>query len=289
MDLFLPVRFRTQVQLSPYGITGSIDEHLHDKISGMLEGICSRFGYIRPGSIEIIKRSVGMLMKAHFNGHIKYDVICKADICNPVRGMVFKTVVKKKNDLGLLAEGSIVIDGNSVPILDVVIPKRSAGITSEIDLEEVNNGDEIFVEVLGKRYQLNDRKIEIIARAVKEPQKKKLRDGQEISTEDGLEDLQIDGGVEDYDGSGGTDSDDAGSEGDSEGEDDDGDGDGVSDDDNNTNHAKKSGRSDSDSDGVSSEGIPSDDDLQDYEDGGDDDLGDDAVGGGIDYIDDDNF
>ena len=78
MDVFLPVRFRTQVQLTPSGITsGNIDDHLKAKISRSLEGICSRFGYIRPGSIEIVKRSLGILMKAHFNGHIRFDVVCK--------------------------------------------------------------------------------------------------------------------------------------------------------------------------------------------------------------------
>ncbi len=177
MDVFLPVRFRTQVQLTPSGITsGDIDEHIKTKIRKNLEGICSRFGYIRPGSIEIVKRSLGSLMKAHFNGHIRYDVVCKADVCNPVRGMVFKASVKNKNDLGLLAESGIIVDGKTMPVLAVVIPRRSAGITSELDLDEIDIGDEIYVEVLGKRYQLNDKTIDIIARVVKEPYKKKSRE-----------------------------------------------------------------------------------------------------------------
>jgi hypothetical protein len=115
-------------------------------------------------------------MKAHFNGHIRYDVVCKAEVCNPARGMVFKVTVRNKNELGVLAEGNIVMDGNRMPVLDVLIPRRSAGITSDIDLDEVNTGDEIYVEVLGKRYQLLDKKISIIARAIKEPQKKRTRD-----------------------------------------------------------------------------------------------------------------
>lgn len=176
MDIFLPVRFRTQVQLAPNSIVGNIDEQIYKKIRSTLEGVCSRYGYIRPNSIEILKRSLGIFMKAHFNGHIKYDIMCKADICNPVRGMIFKAIVKNKNDLGILAENYIMIDGQKLHVLDVLIPRRSAGITSDIDLDTINIGDEIFIEVLGKRYQLNDKKISIIARAVREPSKKKLKD-----------------------------------------------------------------------------------------------------------------
>ncbi|QIG60192.1 putative helicase [Dishui Lake large algae virus 1] len=176
MDTFMPVRFRTQVQLAPNNISVNIDERITEKIKSNLEGICSRFGYIRPGSIEIVKRSVGCLMKSHFNGYIKYDIVCKADVCNPVRGMIFKVIVKNKNELGILAEGSIVIDGNNLSVLDVLIPRRSAGITSDIDLDTVDVGDEIFTEVLGKRYSLNDKRISIIARAVKEPSKKRYKD-----------------------------------------------------------------------------------------------------------------
>jgi hypothetical protein len=185
MEVFMPVRFRTQVQLSPNSITtGNIDDHVHEKIKKSLEGICSRFGYIRPGSIEIVKRSMGCLMKAHFNGHIKYDIVCKADVCNPVRGMVFKAIVKNKNELGILAEGAIILDGTKLSVLDVLIPRRSAGITSEIDLDTVDVGDEVFAEVLGKRYQLNDKKISVIARAVKDTKiKQKRSDKEKMLTE----------------------------------------------------------------------------------------------------------
>lgn len=214
MDIFLPVRFRTQVQLTPSGISGNIDHHIHEKIKKSLEGICSRYGFIRPGSIEILKRSMGAFVKQHFNGHIKYDMLCKADICNPVRGMVCKAIVKNKNDLGILAESTIMVDDKKLPILDILIPKRSAGITSDIDLDTINIGDEIFVEVLGKRYQLYDKKISIIARAVKEPAKKRLKnimskeklasDDEEIlgkssfGDDEEQEDLEnVDGGSED--------------------------------------------------------------------------------------------
>jgi DNA-directed RNA polymerase subunit E'/Rpb7 len=196
MDIFLPIRFRTHVQLAP-GVIGTADTDglVIEKLRKNLEGVCSRFGYIRPGSIEITKRSAGSLMKEHFNGNVRYDVVCRAEVCNPVHGTVLSAVVKNKNELGVLAEGGIDVDGRRMPILDVLIPRRSAGITSEIDLEEVGIGDEVFVEVLGKRYQLLDKKISVIARCVKEP--RKVRAAVAVAEEGQVEDV-LGEGEDDY-------------------------------------------------------------------------------------------
>jgi hypothetical protein len=107
-------------------------------------------------------------MKPHFNGHIRYDVICKARVCNPVQGTVVKATVKNKNQLGIIAE-SVLVEGEEVtPILDIIVPRRWAGIASEIDVDDIDIGQTINVEVLGKRYQLKDTKISIIGRIVKE-------------------------------------------------------------------------------------------------------------------------
>lgn len=165
----MPVRFRTSVQLAPNEMHQEFAEVLHQKLKRNLEGICSRFGYIRPGSIEIIRRSAGNFVKQHFNGHIRFEMLCKAEVCNPPQDMVLKAVVRNKNAMGLLAESFVEVEEKMVPVLDIIIPKRAAGIASEIDLDSVEIGDEIYVSVQGKRFQLNDKKISIIGRAVKDP------------------------------------------------------------------------------------------------------------------------
>lgn len=177
MDLFIPIRFRTSVQLAPSELHSEFKTILLRKLKINLEGVCSRFGYIRPGSIEILRRSVGQFVKQHFNGHIRFDMICKAEVCNPPQGTILKAVVRNKNAMGLLAESTISMDGKDVPVLDVIIPKRAAGISSELDLETIEIGQEIYIAVQGKRYQLNDKKISVIGKAVPKPEKlKALRD-----------------------------------------------------------------------------------------------------------------
>ena len=167
--MFLPIRFKTHVQLVPSDLNANLDDVIKMKMKTKLEGICSRFGYIKPGSLDVIRRSAGMFMKQHFNGHIRFDLYCKGEVCNPPQGMIVSAQVKNKNALGLLAESKLLIDKDEIPVLDIIVPKKATGISSDIDLDEVQVGDQIWVMVMGKRYQLNDKIISIIGRAVKQP------------------------------------------------------------------------------------------------------------------------
>lgn len=167
-SFFFPVRFKTYVQLAPKDLTDDFEECILRKLRRTYEGVCSRYGYIKPASLRVLQRSAGQLMKPHFNGYIRFEAILVGEVCNPTKGTVVEAVVKAKNNLGLLAESKVVVGGEEVPVLDIIVPKRSAGIASEVDLDAVAVRDRIFVEVMGKRYQLNDHKISIIGRVVKE-------------------------------------------------------------------------------------------------------------------------
>lgn len=165
-SLFLPIKFKTTIQLNPSELDADFEEHLMSKLQEQYEGVCSRYGFIKPGSIQIVERSVGQLMKPHFNGHIRFEMSVIAEVCNPTEGMIITATVKNKNQLGILAESVFQKDDKKYPVLDIIIPKKTAGISSEIGLEALQVGDNIYVEILGKRYQLNDKKISIIGRGV---------------------------------------------------------------------------------------------------------------------------
>ena len=65
--------------------------------------------------------------------------------------------------MGLLAEGYY----DNEPILDIIIPKITATIKSELNLDEINIGDEIFIEICGVKLLLYDNKISIIGKVIK--------------------------------------------------------------------------------------------------------------------------
>jgi|694.fasta_scaffold00138_55 DNA-directed RNA polymerase subunit E'/Rpb7 len=162
-ELFIPIKFRTTIILTPSEITKDFESTILTKLKLNYENICSKYGYIKKDTIKIIKRSVGQLKKEHFNANMYFDIICIAEICNPAQGSIIKCKVKAKNLLGVLAEGYY----DNIPILQIIIPKISAGIQSEINIDTIAIDDEIKIEVCGKKYQLFDKHISIIGRAIK--------------------------------------------------------------------------------------------------------------------------
>ena len=203
-DLFTPIKFTTNIYIKPSDITKDYDQLFIKKLKNDLEGICTKHGYIKKDSIKIIKRSIGTIIRQHFNGNMLYELNCTADICNPVIGSVTKCKVKNKNTMGLLAQGFY----NNDAVLEIIIPKISAGIKSEVDLEKINIGDEILIEVCGKKFVLYDKYISIIGKVIKSKeeniQNKLLEeeddgDGEEDEVED---DDDIDSNIVEDDGDG---------------------------------------------------------------------------------------
>lgn len=184
--LFLPIKFKTVIQLRPDEMDAKYQERMMEKLKTEYEGICSKYGYIKQNSIEIIKRSCGSIQKAFFNGAITFEVLCRAEVCNPVQGSIVEATVKNKNQLGVLAESYMESNNQQVPILDIIIPIKSAGIISQIPLEHVQIGDTIHVEVMGKKFQMKDKKISIIGRGVLPAEKKE----KEVITEEEEEEIQ---------------------------------------------------------------------------------------------------
>jgi len=162
-DLFIPIKFKTNVILSPNELDADFDKTILKKIKDNYENICSKYGYIKNNSIKIIKRSIGLIKNQHFNANTSFTILCLAEICNPIQGSIIKCKVKNINKMGILAEGYY----DNIPILEIIIPSNSAGIKSEINLETLVKGQEIKIEVCGKKYQLFDKHISIIGRAIK--------------------------------------------------------------------------------------------------------------------------
>lgn len=164
--LFIPIKFKTYVQLTPAELDSKYQDKIFEKLRTTYEGTCTKFGYIKPDSLEIVRRSCGNLIKQNFNGAIRFDVICRGEVCNPIQGSVVSAIIKNKNQLGILAESTMEYKNARVPILDIIIPTKSAGIISEVNLDTLTIGDTIDVEVMGKKYQMKDKKISIIGRVI---------------------------------------------------------------------------------------------------------------------------
>ena len=187
--MFMPIKFNTTIILTPNELNKHFENTILTKIKATLENSCSKHGYIKKDSIKLIKRSPGYIKESHFNGNIAYDLNCIAEICNPAQDSIVKCIVKAKNNLGLLAIGKY----EDMAILEVIIPKISSGILSDVNIENINIGDEINVVVCGKKFTLYDKMISIIGKIIKD----KYNDDIHIIEEDEDDSPSIDDEEED--------------------------------------------------------------------------------------------
>ncbi|EKX31847.1 hypothetical protein GUITHDRAFT_121964 [Guillardia theta CCMP2712] len=110
-----------------------------------IEGKCMKHGYVKKGSVSIIKRS--------------------GEICNPSIGTVLRSRIVAINHTAAKAEYTY----NGDVIIEFLIPRITAGIVSEIDIDTLKVGDMVNVEVYGgKKYKLNDTCINIIGKIIKD-------------------------------------------------------------------------------------------------------------------------
>ena len=156
------------VLVKPHLLGSNVREIVAAHLRSELEGVCSRHGYVMPGSVSVHKMTNGRIEAVSLNGDVRYDVKLYANVCNPPVGAVLPARVVSVNKFGVLAQcGLLMNDGAFVPVIEVIVMKQGVnGAPSEIDLEALKQGDEIHVELLGKKFELNDDKISGVGRAV---------------------------------------------------------------------------------------------------------------------------
>ena len=154
-----------QCMLAAHEVTKDYRTVLLKKLKARIEGKCGRHGYVKPGSIDIVKVAPGVLRMISLNGDVIYTVQFKADICNPTIGSVIRCKVKNTNKFGVLA---VSIGGSNTDaggVVEIIVSKQGT-FASDIDLNTLKIGDLVNVELLGKKFDIDDRKITGIGRVV---------------------------------------------------------------------------------------------------------------------------
>ena len=195
-DLYVKINFKPSITISVADIAknGDIDKAINQKLIDKFEAKCSRYGYIK--NINMISRSGGIYIKEHFNATLRYDIECNADVCNPAQLSRLMCKIVSSNKMGYLGE---ILDGD-LAVVDVIIPLQTAGISHEIDIENIEIGTTIMIEVRGKRFQLNDKKIIIIGRACADTEQDIQNDVVgNVNYDEGDEEDERDEGIHDED------------------------------------------------------------------------------------------
>jgi DNA-directed RNA polymerase subunit E'/Rpb7 len=155
-DLFIKDTIVQSISVEPKYINNRIDDYILKRIKEKLEGKCIKNGYIKPGSIKILKRSMGKLVCSHFNGSVIYDIQISMDLCNPLKDTIIEVEVLNNNKMGILA--GVPYDENTP--LNILLP-RQYHIDND-DFSKLSVGDLISIKIIGKRFEYGDTQISII-------------------------------------------------------------------------------------------------------------------------------
>ena len=157
-DVFVKVMLKDNVKLKSTQLGRNLKEILSFQLKKKYEGICTHHGYILEGSISVQSYSAGKIIDISLNGDILYSVSYYAYICNPCIGGIIKCKTINKNKFGLLAISEIEIEDNKIQILEIIVPQTMS------DTTEINVDEYIYIEIVGKKFELHDKKISIIGK-----------------------------------------------------------------------------------------------------------------------------
>jgi hypothetical protein len=142
-----------RVSLSPKEVaavktTDEINTLLENKIRNVFEGRCHQNGYIRPGSIKLIGKSVGIAENGRFTGNFLYNCKVSCEALYPTANMIITGRIIDKNKLGVYA----VLE----EAMQIILP-RDLHDRNELEiLENVMIGDEIDIRLMKSRFKINE-------------------------------------------------------------------------------------------------------------------------------------
>ncbi len=136
----------TPTEINMISSAESVKEILTTKLKEKYEHRCTANGYMRPDSIEILARSMGVAENGRFTGNLLYDCKIKCDVLYPTAGSEMPVMVIKVNKMGAYAHFDDAIR--------VLLPRDMHVGNREFD--EITEGDIVRVRLERSRFQAND-------------------------------------------------------------------------------------------------------------------------------------
>lgn len=141
----------------------NIERLIKNKLQKKIGNKCIKDGYVLSNSIQILKRSIGKINTAFFDGSISYNIQYSAKICNPKEGSFIIVDYVDHNKMGILAKK------NNTP-LNIVIPKqlhKNKELFKKIDEQLVQEQSiKLKIQIIGKRFEKDDTEIFVIGKLI---------------------------------------------------------------------------------------------------------------------------
>lgn len=140
--------FQEKVSIAPIDLRGDItsfEDILLDKLKKQLEGKCSKHGYVIPGSLQLLSRSMGFAEKGRGTADFLYYLKAQGKVYNPPDGLVVEGQIMLKNKMGCY----VILDN----AIRVMVP-RDLHIGNE-EFDELDVGDRIRIEIKRSQFRAN--------------------------------------------------------------------------------------------------------------------------------------
>lgn len=155
-NLYTKISLNNVITIQPSEINKNINKILLRKLKKNLEGKCISEGFIKPNSIVITGRSLGIAQASHFNGNVMYHINYVADVCNPLEGDIVTAKITNINKMGALATSG----DDDIQPLNILLAKQHH--IDNKDFDKLKIDDDIKVKILGKRFDSGESQISII-------------------------------------------------------------------------------------------------------------------------------
>tara|TARA_B110000495_G_C22998894_1_gene589277 strand:- start:918 stop:1475 length:558 start_codon:yes stop_codon:yes gene_type:complete len=134
----------------------SVGSNIKENIIKILEkesyNKCSKEGYIKNNSINILSYSSGVVEE----NHVVFDISFECDVCHPVEGQLIKCQVQNITRAGIKA---VYVKEKKSPI--IVFIARDHHYSND-GFNKLKENDNITIKVIGIRYELNDEFISVL-------------------------------------------------------------------------------------------------------------------------------
>jgi 23S rRNA U2552 (ribose-2'-O)-methylase RlmE/FtsJ/DNA-directed RNA polymerase subunit E'/Rpb7 len=141
-NVYTQVELPITINIPPRMLHKNLYHELEKAVKHRLEGTCvPKIGYIKPGSVQIVKKQLGKSEGSHLTGNITYHVQVRCAATHPAEGQLIPCMVIGKNDIGVLAANY------QFPAYTIFI-MRMPDDTSDA-LDRIQKNSYIEVKVLG--------------------------------------------------------------------------------------------------------------------------------------------
>jgi len=156
MSLFIRSTLFHKINLLPHEIKHDVDSIILEKLKNEVGDRCIKEGYVRKESIELLKRSIGVVDCIHFNGRISFQITYSAEVCNPTEGLKLKGRIADINKMGAII---------NIKPLSIILPKQQPQIDLEV-FKGLSVNDEVLVSIVGCIFELYDTEINAVGTIV---------------------------------------------------------------------------------------------------------------------------